>query len=141
MERKKKKDHGNHSLQSQISHSTSVDLQTFQLEYLELQKSNWCKLNCVGFLTRRPIFLPNLVEKELIWERYDLSKMTHEFCQQTCLVKKQVQITSHPNRHSSLYFSNLAPLSQKSKPEDFMQGYFSFFNKIVIEILKCKLST
>ena len=47
----------------------------------------------------------------------------------------------HPNRHSSLYFDNLAPLSQKSKLEDFMQGYFSFFRKIVIEILKCKLST
>jgi hypothetical protein len=35
-----------------------------------------------------------LVEKELIWERYDFSKMTHEFCQQTGFVKKQVQSTS-----------------------------------------------
>ena len=35
-----------------------------------------------------------LVEKELIWERYNFSKMTHEFCQQTCFVKKQVQIIS-----------------------------------------------
>jgi len=33
----------------------------------------------------------------------------------------------HPNRDPSLYFGNLAPLSQKSKLEDFMQGYFSFF--------------
>jgi len=41
MERKiKKKDHENHSLQSQISHSGSVDLQTVRVEYLELQKSN-----------------------------------------------------------------------------------------------------
>jgi len=31
--------------------------------------------------------------------------------------------------------------SSKSKLEDFMQGYFSFFRKIVIEVLKCKLST
>ena len=31
--------------------------------------------------------------------------------------------------------------SSKSKLEDFMQGYFSFFRKIVIEILKWKLST
>jgi hypothetical protein len=33
-------------------------------------------------------------KKKLIWERYDLSKMTHEFCQQIGFVKKQVQITS-----------------------------------------------
>jgi hypothetical protein len=31
--------------------------------------------------------------------------------------------------------------SSKSKLEDFMQGYFFFFRKIVIEVLKCKLST
>jgi len=31
--------------------------------------------------------------------------------------------------------------SSKSKLEDFMQGYFSFFRKIVIEVLKCKQST
>jgi len=31
--------------------------------------------------------------------------------------------------------------SSKSKLEDFMQGYFSFFRKIVIEVLICKQST
>jgi hypothetical protein len=31
--------------------------------------------------------------------------------------------------------------SSKSKLEDFMQGYFFFFRKIVIEVLNCKLST
>jgi hypothetical protein len=31
--------------------------------------------------------------------------------------------------------------SSKSKLEDFMQGYFFFFRKIVIEVLKGKLST
>jgi len=31
--------------------------------------------------------------------------------------------------------------SFKSKIEDFMQGYFSFFRKIIIEVLKCKQST
>jgi hypothetical protein len=35
-----------------------------------------------------------LVDKELIWERYDFSKMTHELCQQAGFVKKQVQSTS-----------------------------------------------
>jgi len=34
------------------------------------------------------------VEKELIWERYDFSKMPHEFYQQIGFMKKQVQITS-----------------------------------------------
>jgi len=33
-------------------------------------------------------------EKYLIWERYDFSKKTHEFCHQTGFVKKQVQSTS-----------------------------------------------
>jgi hypothetical protein len=31
--------------------------------------------------------------------------------------------------------------SSKSELEDFMQGYFSFLGKIVIEVLKCKLQT
>ena len=31
--------------------------------------------------------------------------------------------------------------SSKSELEDFMQGYFFFLGKIVIEVLKCKLST
>jgi hypothetical protein len=31
--------------------------------------------------------------------------------------------------------------SSKSELEDFMQGYFSFLGKIVIEVLKCKLPT
>jgi hypothetical protein len=33
-------------------------------------------------------------EKYLIWERYNFSKKTHEFCHQTGFVKKQVQSTS-----------------------------------------------
>jgi len=36
---RKKKEHGNHSLQSQTLHSANVDLRPFQLEYLELEKS------------------------------------------------------------------------------------------------------
>ena len=35
-----KEEHGNRSFQSQISQSPNVDLWPFQLEYLELQKSN-----------------------------------------------------------------------------------------------------
>jgi len=33
-------------------------------------------------------------ENKLKWEMYDFSKVTHEFCQLTGFVKKQVQITS-----------------------------------------------
>jgi hypothetical protein len=36
-------------------------------------------------------------------------------------------IPKHPNPHPSLYLSNLDPLSQNSKLEDFMQSYFFFF--------------
>ena len=36
---RKKKAHGNHNIQRQISHSASVDLCPFRLEYLELPKS------------------------------------------------------------------------------------------------------
>jgi hypothetical protein len=32
-------------------------------------------------------------KKDVIWGRYDFSKMTTEFCQQTGFVKKQVQTT------------------------------------------------
>jgi hypothetical protein len=32
-------------------------------------------------------------KKDVIWGRYDVSKMTTEFCQQTGFVKKRVQIT------------------------------------------------
>jgi hypothetical protein len=41
---------------------------------------------------------------------------------------------------SKSLFGNLAPLSQKSKLEDFMQDYFFFFKKIIIVTLKYKLS-
>jgi hypothetical protein len=60
----------------------------------------------------------------------------NRFCEET----SPKYFSKHPNRHPSLYFGNLAPLSQKSKLEDFMQGYFFFFRKIVIEIFTCKLS-
>jgi len=65
---KKKKEHGNHSLQSQISYFADVDLRPFRLEYLELQKSIWCKLYFFGFLTRRPITIPNVSRAKSSYE-------------------------------------------------------------------------
>jgi hypothetical protein len=37
--------------QKKISHSVNVDFWPFKIQYLELQKSNCCKLNFVEFLT------------------------------------------------------------------------------------------
>ena len=61
----------------------------------------------------------------------------NRFCEET----SPKYFSKHPNCRASIYFRNLALLSQKSKLEDFIQDYFSFFRKIIIEILKCKLST
>jgi hypothetical protein len=58
-----------------------------------------------------------------------------------CEEASPIYFPKHPNRHPSPYFRNLTLLSPKSKLEDFMQGYFSFFRKIVIAPPKCKLST
>jgi len=52
-------------------------------------------------------------KKDVILGRYDFSKITTKFCQQTGLVKKRVQITFRSIKPTSkFYFSNLAPLSQ-----------------------------
>ena len=55
-----------------------------------------------------------------------------KFCEET----SPKYFSKHQNRHPSFYFGNLAPLNQNSKLEDFMQDYFFFFRKIVIERLK-----
>ena len=139
----KKKEHENHSLQRQVSHSANFDLRPFWREYLKLEKSIWCKLNFFRFLTQIS------AAKELIWERYEFSKTTHKFCQQTGFKKKQVQLTSKASKptwklfirmEKGLYLGNLTSLSPKPKLEDFMQDYFFFlFRKIVIVLLKCRL--
>jgi hypothetical protein len=57
--------------------------------------------------------------------------MATEFCQQTGFLASKLA--------SKFLFQQFS--SSKSKLEDFMQGYFSFLGKIVIEVLKCKLPT
>jgi hypothetical protein len=133
--------HGNCRLQSQISQSANVDLCPFRLKYLELQKFNWYKLNCFGFLTQRPISAPNCSKKkmsyegDMIFQRWQLN-----------YASKQVSWRNESKLHSEaskpiskFLFQQFS--SSKSKLEDFMQDYFSFFRKIVIEVLNCKLST
>jgi hypothetical protein len=111
---KENKEHGNCSLQSQISHSANVDLRPFQLEYIELQESIWCKLNLVGFLTQRLINVPHFSHKPShmreIWVfKYDKWILpANRFCEETSLN----YVPKHPNRQTSFYFRNLAPLSQ-----------------------------
>jgi hypothetical protein len=77
-----------------ISQSASVDLCPFRLEYLELPKSIWCKLNFLDSWLKDLSTFQISSKNKLIWGRYDFSKMTNKFCQQTSFVKKQVQITS-----------------------------------------------
>jgi hypothetical protein len=90
-----------------------------------------------GFLTQRDISLPTFSRKRAhlreIWFFLDdiWIMPTDRFCEET----NPNYIPKYPNRHPSLYFSNLAPLSQKSKLEDFMQGYFFIFRKIVMNYL------
>jgi len=112
-----KEEHGNHSLQSQISQSASVDLRLFQLEYLELQKSNWCKLNFFGFMTQISINAPNLGQKrchmrEIWFFKDDIWILpANRFREET----SPNYVPKHLNRYPSFYFSNLAPLSQTLK--------------------------
>jgi hypothetical protein len=84
----KREKHGNHSLQRQISYSA-------RFEYLELQKSIWCKLNFFFYSWLEDLSAYQILEeKDLICERYEFSKITLEFSQKTSFVKKQVQSTS-----------------------------------------------
>jgi len=73
-------------------------------------------------------------KKDVIWGRYDFSKMTTEFCKQTSFVKKRVQITSKASKLTSKFLFQQVS-SSKSNLEDFMHDYFFFFRKIVIEYL------
>jgi len=59
----------------------------------------------------------------------------NRFCEET----SPNYIPKHLNRYPSFYFSNLAPLSQSLKIS--CKAISFFFRKIVIEVLKCKLST
>ena len=109
--------HGNHILQNQISHSASVDLWSFKIQYLELQKSIWCKLTFFRFLTQRPTNAPNFSQKQChmreVWVFKDENWIlpANSFREET----NPNYIPKHPNRHPSFYFSNLAPLVNQSR--------------------------
>jgi len=107
----------NRNFQSQISQSASVDLLPFRLEYLELQKSNWCKLNMFGFLTQSSINAPNCSQtrchmRELWFFKDDNWILpANKFHEET----SPNYVPKHLNWYPSFYFSNLAPLNQSLK--------------------------
>jgi hypothetical protein len=79
-------------------------------------------------------------KNDVIWGRYDFQRW------QLNSASKQVSWRNESKLHyeaskptSKFLFEQFS--SSKWKIQDFMQGYFSFFRKIVIEVLKCKLST
>jgi hypothetical protein len=120
-------------------------IRPFRLEYLELEKSIWYKLNCFGFLTRRPTSLPSFNRKKSSYEgdMIFLRRLINSTSRQVLWKNKSNLLPKRSNRHPNIYLGNLTSLSSNSKLEDFMQDYFFFFlyRKIVIALLKCKLST
>jgi hypothetical protein len=88
-----------------------------KIQYLELQKSNWCKLTFVRFLTQRHTNALNFSQKQChmreIWVFKDDNWIlpANRFCEET----NPNYIPKHPNRHPSFNFSNLAPLVNQSR--------------------------
>jgi hypothetical protein len=67
-------------------------------------------------------------KNDVIWGRYDFSKMTTEFCQQTSFVRNESKWRSEASKPTSKFLFQQF-ISSKSKLEDFMQGYFSFLGE------------
>jgi len=74
-------------------------------------------------------------EGDIIFQRWQLNSASKQVSW-----RNESKLRSEASKPISKFlFQQLS--SFKSKLEDFMQGYFSFFKKIVIEVLKCKQST
>jgi hypothetical protein len=125
---KKKEYHANLSFESQISQSATVDLSSFRLEYLELQKSIWYKLNFVGFLTQRSINVPNFSLKWCLMREMIFVKMTHEFCHQTGFVKNKSKVLLKASKPSSKsLFQQFSSSKSKVKAWRFYARLFLLF--------------
>jgi hypothetical protein len=74
-------------------------------------------------------------EGDMILQRWQLNSA----CKQVSWRNESKLCSKASKPTSKFLFQQFS--SSKSKIEDFMQGYFSSFRKIVIELLKCKLST
>jgi len=124
--------------------SRNLPMLTFihsNLNIWSYRSPNWCKLNFFRFLTKRRINAPNCSRKRChireIWFFKDDNWIlpANRFREET----SPNYVPKHLNRHPSFYFSNLSPLSQSLKIS--CKAISPFFRKIVIEVLKCKLST
>jgi len=88
-----------------------------KLKYLELQKSNWCKLNFFGFMTQRSINAPNFSQnrchmRDIWFFKDDIWILpTNRFREET----SPNYVPKHLNWYPSFSISNLAPLSQSLK--------------------------
>ena len=120
-------------------------IRSFRLEYLELKKSIWFKLNCFGFLTRRPTSLPSFSRKKSSYEKYIifLRRLINSASRQV-LWRKKIQFTSQTFKLTSKFlFGKFNFSKSKFKAWRFYARLFLllFFRKIVIALLKCKFST
>ena len=79
-------------------------------------------------------------KNDVIWGRYDFQRWKLNSASKQVSWRNESKLHSKASKPTSKFlFQQFS--SSKSKIEDFMQGYFSVFRKIVIEVLKCKLST
>jgi len=76
-----------------------------------------------------------LYEGDIIFQRWQLNSASKQVSW-----RNESKLRSEASKPISKFLFQQFSFS-KLKLEDFMQGYFSFFRKIVIEVLKCKQST
>ena len=114
------------AIQNSISGASEVQLMQTQFSWIPY--SNFYKRS--QFKIKKMSY-----EGDMIFQRWQLNS-----------ANKQVSWRNESKLHSEASKSTSKFLyqqfsSSKSELEDFMQGYFFFLGKIVIEVLKCKLST
>jgi len=100
-------------------------------------EANSIFLNCwlKGLSTLQILAQKKSYEGDMIFIRWQLNSTSKQVSW-----RNESKIRSEASKPISKFlFQQFS--SSNSKLEDFMQGYFSFFRKIVIKVLKCKLST
>ena len=113
-------------IKNSISGASEVQLMQTQLFWIPYSK-----------LYKRSKFQPKTMsyEGDMSFQRWQLNSASKQVSWRN---KSKLRFEASKSSFKFLYqqFS-----SSKSELEDFIQGYFFFLGKIVIEVLKCKLST
>jgi len=106
----------------------ATEVQFMQTQFFWIHDSNFYKLSK---------FQPKLMsyEGDMIFQRWHLNSANKQVSW-----RNESKLRSETSKPISKFLFQQFN-SSKSKLEDFMQDYFSFFRKIVIEILKCKQFT